>query len=256
MSWFDDGKAADSTISDRFTDVETLINNVDGTMVKRGAFNEQHAASVIAGLYGASTLFLTADTGTHRYDRAVFGSPGNLDYPGFDNDTASESGVSGSPGWVVIGHSSATVTTYSSGLAKIAFSTGDGVPLTDTGPIQGVLVLFNCEIVDADDFADLEIAFCIQARIGSTWRTLAHTERAVRCENHRIDNTSTTERIIMDVPIATLVSYDVYAAEPAGVGSGLRGIRACVSLNGGDGGSWATLGRWNLTALPLRCGVS
>lgn len=253
MTWFDDGRLADDSISDRFTDVETLINNVDGTMVRRGAFNEHHAATVIGGLYGASTLFKTADTNTHTYDRAVFGS--TIDYPGFDQDATNETGLLNLPAWVVIGHASATGT-YSSGLAKIAFSSGDGVPLTENGPIQGVLVLFNVEIVDASDENDLEIAFCIQASIGATWRTLAHTERAVRIYDHRIDNTSATERVLIDVPIATLVSYAVYAAEPAGVGTGMRGIRACVSLNGGGAASTVTLGRWNLTALPLRSKVN
>jgi len=257
MAWnnvyFTDGKLADDSLFDRFADGETAINNLDEQSTQRAAFNEDHAATVVGGLYGASSLFISADTGDHKYSRAVF-TGASMTYPGWDNDSVNETGIATQPAWVVIGHASATsVEGYSSGLAKIAFTTGDGVPLEADGAIQGVLVLFNCEIIDASDDSDLEIAFCIQARIGTSWRTLAHTERAVRLENHKVDLSSTTELVLLDVPIATLISYDVYQAEPVSVGSGLRGVRACVSLRGGTGTSWVTLGRWNLSAIPLRC---
>ena len=258
-SFYDDGKLADDSISDRFTDAATSINNLDGLSSMRGTFNERHSASIVGNLHGAPSFFINTDANEHVYNRAAVGGFGtNIIYPGFDVDTASESlPLPGNPsGWIVIGHPGQSGGSYTGGLAKIAFSSGNGVPLHQNGMVQGVLVLFNCEILDADDDPDMLVHFCIQADIGGTWRTLAHTERAVHIASHRLPATGGSDLVILDVPIATLVSYDVYSNEPPGPGHGLRGIRACVSLENASLTSYVKLGRWNLTAIPLRAKVT
>lgn len=248
-TFFLDGKLADGqTLSDRFTDMQSAINALEAGSANRLAFNSAQAASPLGGLFGASDFTVVGDHARHVYTSAVFG--GDIVYPGFDDDTGSDSAplAGGGSGWICIGHPSQTGA-YSGPLARITYSSP--IALGPAEPVQAVLVLFNCEVYESSADPDFELVFCLQVKKGTTWRTLAHTERPFRPEDHMIDPTSGTELLLADIPIATLLTADVIAAE-AGTGD-IRGVRAMMSWTNPVAGTSVKLGRFSLTALPIRC---
>lgn len=259
MGWeldlFEDGEAVTADgVNTRFTDAQDAVNNLDGNSSRRGTFNRDHAASILGGLYGASSFTLVGDDGLSLYPQSTFGNA--LDYAGYGNDTGTMTApITGSPRWTCIGHPSQTGP-YGGPLAYFDFSSG----FTVSSSLRA-LILLNVEFYDvAPRTDDMEIALCIQVLRGSppSWQTLFWTERFVSVTDHYINTANSSEKLEIDASIRTMLTTSNLADLPAVLGNGnlITGVRAMVSLVDPSGSNTLQINRWNMTVLPIRSGVA
>ena len=260
MAWefdrIEDGDTANAgSLNVPLLAAKTALNNIDGEMVRRGAFNHEHALSIVSSA-GGSTIYKVGDDGIHEYKKTVFGA--YADYIAYDTDGGSEVSplAGGATGWICVGHPLQSDAGYGDGLAKVTYVT----PVDfDTDKAKFIWVLFNVDLhkVTATDPAGLIVGFCIQFRSGGTWYTAAVTERFISANDHMIDMNDADEEIQMDCPISFFLTPDEVRDKTGSVTS-VQAVRAMMTVvNPLPSADWVVkLKQWNLSALPITADTS
>lgn len=231
------------------TAIETSLNDLPVEAVPWGALNRDHFASdkgILTNVQGTTLGDLTINQWTvgHTYQEGTR----NIDYSAYGTDGATDRHLIGD------------TTSYTGAEAVIdGFAVNLGanlVPGSDKPDVQAFWVKGNVQVNKVTGGGTDITSVMICAQIGKsttaggaiTWHTLDRTERFVSTPDHSIDGDG--DNMHVDVAIKTIVTS-------ADVGNNwIRGVRLMVSAGGPVTGTARviTLGRWNLTALPIRIG--
>ena len=246
------GSAA--SVNDPLEAAQVWINDLEREGIANGAFNYLQAYQVLTET--KSTGFTkTGDDGLHTYNFGTFGA--SITYGGYGLDGGSSVAGVYTGDRTVVGHPDQSGP-YGQGKAEITFDgSGLKVGMENGERCAGILVLFNCvvQVYTVADYAvsDPVIMFCIQYKLSgdATWRTIDESEAHASLHDHRIIDSTATELIGLDIPIATLITEATVDEHGDPATQRVTGVRAMFSLGGAIAGHSVSMGRFRLSALPL-----
>lgn len=254
----DDGDdASAASVNNRLSGARDWINDLTAASLRRGCFNPDQAASMLAQT--SSFTATSGNQGSCLYTTATFGDSITWNSYGFDGgaETAPEVGTEDRS---IIGHPTAAAAgTYTGGVCKVTMpGSGYRVGYTNGSRVTGILCRLNCEvrrIIRGAAGTGIQAMVCVQYQVdgAGTWWTVPESESFVTSDDHMLDSTSTTEKIRIDVPIATLILPSTLTADGLTPGTNrVTGVRGMVSLVNGAADSQLEIHEWVLSAAPIR----
>lgn len=234
-----------------FGDAKTTLDALDPRIsMRRGAVNHVQTGRLFPEFGDAHTV--KNDDENHTYDQATFLA--SITYSAYGTDGGSDTALNLNTGdRAILGHPSCAG--YAGDQAEIEFNSGTGwlVGETRADRVTGILVLLNANVHEVlRNGTDRQIMVCIQIKLDSsaTWWTVDETESFVSHSDHVNDATG-AEDIDYDIPIATLIDDVVVDENGDPATDRITGVRAMVSMRTAAAGTSFTMGRWNLTAIPI-----
>lgn len=236
-------------------DAETVINGLVRNNLRRGAFNFDMCHDPFVG---GPFVAQWDDSGTIKYDYSTFGS--SMTYFAYGSDGGSRVTGTYTGDRCLVGHPDHTGTGSTNlpahlDLAGPTSSAGLYLGWGNGDNCSGLLLLANVNVGRiVDSAANHAVMFCLQYKTDadSTWRTIDRTERFVTRDDHMSDSTSSTEQMLIDVPIVTFLTEDDLTADGLNPATDkVTDIELMCSLSLAGAGSEIILDRWNLTGIPL-----
>lgn len=262
MTWnptpIEDGDLADAdSVNDQLDGASTSINDLTDVSLRRGAFNHFHATN----LYPSGTpITISGDDGQMVYTFGTFGV--SVDYASWGASGGTETAASYTGDRAIVGHPDAAAagTPYTGPMAKLTMpGFGFKLGMAQGERVAGIELRSNVQIrkmvLGTAATGDLEAMVCLQFQIdgAGSWHTIRRTESFVSFSDHVLDDTSATELLDIDVPIACFMDgADITAAGGSIAVDRVTGFRMMTSIVNPSGAACALhIHRWRLSALPL-----
>lgn len=246
-----------SDLNTTASDLETYLNAIPASAIRRGAFNREHSRSVVSnGTTNEGKVYTPTNNpnfvgGTYAYDGATWTALGWTSHTadgGSDTNANRNSGT-----WSIVGHAASSP--GSAGLAEIAISEDLGMANSADGDgCAGILLQGNIELesIDVGSTTQLHVHMCFQFESGGLWYTIHSSNRIWDIET--LYGLADQDVVNIDMNCVELLTKEIVNDAKAGA-TDVSGVRMMISMS--DGGSGAptgasiTLGNWAFSAIGL-----
>ena len=251
----DDG-ANISGLNTTVTDLQTYVNDLPVTAVRRGCFNRYHARNVISNDTTTSPKVNTT-LGDLNFAGGTYTYSGTWTAMGWSSTSSNGGSVNAGDqnvgNWTIIGHPTSAPT--SAGTTQILYNGLVGMSNSSSGQGAAAILLqgnFEVRSFVVSTTADPHLHLAYQFWDGTTWYTIESTNRVWALEYFQGQPNLGT--VNLDMNCSELLTPEIVLDKSGGFN--VEGVRAMLALSDGGGaapanGTSVTLGNWVFSAAGL-----